>query len=115
MNSKLVAQQSIVVVLIMLFCMAPIVSARNWQNSNGYRYDNNCDFNGHDISCMNGLGLGECAQRCISHGDCTHFTQREDNFCCIKKNQSGFLENHAPGHRCGFIPGRSDQPARVAK
>ena len=103
--------QSFVVALVMLSCMSSMASARDWKNSHsGYWYDLDCDFNGHDISCMNNLSMGECAQRCVAHGDCTHFTQREgDNFCCIKNHRSGFLEINHPGHRCGFIPGRSDQ------
>ena len=90
------------------------VSARDWQvGDNGLsRWDWNCDFNGHDISCSPASGE-QCGGICIAHAStssppCSHFTY-SGGTCCIKRSRSSLREQFHSGAVCGFIPGRSRQ------
>ena len=85
------------------------VSARAWKFGDGglVRWDNDCDFNGYDISRQSSSGE-RCGGMCIENSRCTHFTY-VGGTCYLKRNVRGFFEVCKGGHTCGFIPGRSSQ------
>lgn len=88
------------------------VWARDWKDGyRGVKWDSDCDFNGNDISCFENLVPNSCLDRCFDHGDCSHWTYRNDGFCCIKKANQ-MIESDSPGHNCGFILGRSSQSSK---
>ena len=103
-----------IILICALFAVLLIVVSpaedRAWQI--GYarlKWDNNCDFNGHDIACMSGFQDGECAKMCFHNDRCTHFTQNGE--CCLK-NADRIAEIERPSAVCGFIPGRSKQSTK---
>jgi hypothetical protein len=86
------------------------VSARNWNvGTNGLtRFDNDCDFNGHDIGQFP-ASSEQCGGICIANNQCTHYTYNGGR-CFMKRNTGSLIESYSPGMLCGFIPGRSSQP-----
>jgi peroxidase len=98
------------IVLLIAAVSMTTVSARNWHvGTNGLtRFDNNCDFNGHDIGTFP-ASSEQCGGICIANPRCTHYTQ-SGGTCFMKRNRGSLHEQSHSGAVCGFIPGRSRQP-----
>ena len=96
------------VLLALLLLNISSVAARNWQYGGGgaVYWDNNCDFTGHDISCIQDT-QANCGGDCLKNPSCTHFSAA-NGVCCLKTINS-MVENVVQGTVCGFIPGRSQQ------
>lgn len=84
--------------------------ARNWQDGEaGVKWNQSCDFQGHDIECPTGVRSEDCGRMCAYNSRCTHFTAHSDR-CCLKHSSESLVEIHHEWHTCGFVPNRSSQP-----
>lgn len=83
-------------------------SARLWKmGDNGLSYwDNNCDFQGHDIGRKESIGE-QCGGICHANLQCTHFTY-SGGWCYMKRHTGDFDEaGNQFGKVCGFVLSRA--------